>query len=560
MLHSGRNVLSVTLDGERLVDKKMVEALSKCRKVVYMQIPYILDSNGRTSFLETLNRTESLRQVSYFGSSKFIKDSLTDNKMLSSLLRQKHLQKITCRNVMVDESLQTNTFGASNIEYVFFENVVMPSKSWKRFVENFNSAHRNSYICLMETNIDISSVSCITSSANCTVLCNDIGNNGKCRFLLFHSQPHNKLKYIELSNTSLLNSEILISETMTSLNSVTLSSVCMQASGWKSLIVGLYSVWNMIYVKLKETNIDAESVLNILESSAFTVISNSQRSENGGYKCLCFYTKPASKLEIIRICDSAFGDSGIVISDNMTNLREINLQSVQMSRKGWCIFIDSIRSEENTRLCVTLNKTNIDKESIEQITSCPNIAEVSESGEGNNGKMVFHVRYLYTPKCIPTLCAVRDRKEIRKYVVVVPWLVLSIVVGIIVNIVAGFASDLKYLDSEVSAMTAGWYCLVVGLVVGAVVGVVGAVVFGDWIGDGIGDRASVGLTYGFKVGALVSFVVGIVICIVIAVVGRPVIPVDVSFGVLVTCFLAALGFMYLLVKDLVGLRCCTKDN
>ena len=559
MLHSGRNVLSVTLDGEMLVDEKTVEALSNCRNVVYTQIPYIPDSKSRTLFLEALNRITSLRQVSYFGSIKFNKDSLTDNTILSGLLCQKHLKKITCTNVILDENLPMNTFGTSKIEYVFFENFLMPLSRWKQFAKRFNSGRCKSYISLMETNIDLSSVSFITSCANCTVLCNDIDNKGKCRVFVFHSQPSNKLKYIELSNTSLLNSEIFISKTMTSLNSVTLCSVRMQASGWRSLIIGLYSVWNMVYVKLKDTNIDADSVSHIVESSAFTVISNSQRSEDGGYKCLCFYTKPASKLEIIRICDSAFGDSGITISDNMTNLSEINLQSVQMSRKGWCIFIDSIRSEENIRLCVTLNKTNVDKESIDQITSCPNIAKVSESGEGNNGKMVFHVRYLYTPKCVPILCAVRDRKEARTFAAPVIMLVFSIVayVGIAV---LGSVLDHGYANVVGSASAAFLLCIVLGPVVGAVVCVGCAVLCGDGIGDGIGDRVSVGLFYSSFVGFLVGVIVGIVFFTVIAVVGRPVFPVSVFHGVFMTCIPAAWGFMLYLVKGLVGSRCCKKQS
>ena len=405
MMQSWRKVISVKLDGEMVVDERMIKALTNCVYTTFLQISCIPDSSAHSMFFEALNRLKRLQYVRFYGSSEYSTRNCDNSTFILSLCRETNLTRRNCFDVIA----KLKSTGRSNIKNLFFENVFMSSDNWKRFRESLFNVKEKVYIGLKNTNIDPTSVSLITSFSNNTVLCNNgVDNNGNSKFILFLVVPYRTVESINLLNTSLLENEIFISQTTTSLCSVRLTSVTMPASGWKSLVDSFSSVNNMICVEANYTNIDIESVSRIVESSSFTVISNSQRSEDGGYKCLCFYTKPTSKLKCISLCKSMFGDSGLTVSEDMVRLREIRLTSVQMSSKGWCKFIDSIRVEKYLSLCVTLKNTNIDEESIMLISSCPNIMFRYKA----NGEIPKTIRFYKKPVSEIEIIEICDRKYV----------------------------------------------------------------------------------------------------------------------------------------------------
>ena len=222
--------------------------------------------------------------------------------------------------------------------------------------------------------------------------------------------PHEKPKSIQLASTSLHESTVYLSPEMKASKTISLTSLNMPLSGWSALVDSLHSVENTIYVMLRDTNIDDKSVSRIVESPDLTVISNSQRSMDGRYRCLCFYTTSASKLKIIRIRNSAFENSGPLLTGDMKKLREISLTSVQMSSECWYNFVESIYTNENLKVYVTLVNTNIDDVSVQRLSSC------SAMTQGKEGyKFIFHVRYLCALSCAGSVSAIRDSKQCLRY-------------------------------------------------------------------------------------------------------------------------------------------------
>ena len=379
MLHSFRNVISIALDGEK-VDEQTIAALTNCTHVTVLQISYIPKSEARDNFFEALHKFTKLEYVRYNGYSKF-QNRIPDDSgafishvlRISHVVRKTNLTKLECTNVFIDESIQIECL---YIKSILFEKVFMSPKSWKSFITGLRRVLSEFYLYLKNTNIDYPTVSMITYYSNGTVLCNDgVDESGNHRFILFH----HRLKSIELENTSLLGSTVSLSPAMTSLSSITLSSVNMPTSGWKSLLDGLKSMQGTINVMLRGTNIDDQSASHIVESPSYTVISNTNTSQDDRNKYLCFITKPASELKVIKICNSSFGDSGLKISCDMTTLQKIKLYSVRMSRKGWNKFAESIHNVERPKLCLKLEKTQIEEEASAVISSYPHVVIKSRS-------------------------------------------------------------------------------------------------------------------------------------------------------------------------------------
>ena len=481
------------------------------------------------------------------------KDGTRNNNTSSFIRFYTHPpQKLTflgLANITLHDSALLITPAMTSLRNIRLSGIDMTAWGWNALIVDVNSIQNRIRVILEDTNIDAESVSHIVNSSVFTVISNSQrSKDERYEYLRFYTKPPCETKELSLKNCvfgdggrmSFDDVTRLISPVKTSLRKISFTSMNMPASDWKALIVGLYSIQNNILVGLQDTNIDADSVSHIVESSAFTVISNSQRSEDGRYQCLYFYTKPPYKIEHISLCECALGDSGLTISDDMTRLEEISLTSVKMSRKGWYKFIDCIRSVENIRLCIALDNTNIDKESIDQVTSCSNVEKVSGRDKDNESTILLFVGYLCAPKFARGLCTFRDRRDVWALV----YLMVLIIVSIMVGIIADAVSDPGTLDVTSSAKAIGYICFEACGVVGGIVGFV----YCGWKG------CLVLLLLGLVVGTVVGLVAGAVV----AAVGSPFVPVAVSFCNIVARLLLFLLLMYYLVKRLCSTFCAKR--
>ena len=314
-------------------------------------------------------------------------------------------KQINLRGIAVDDNSLSNIFREKSLKSIQCSYFFMTDNGWNNIIDSMERARHNLQVSLTGTNINDGSVSKITSNPNFTVVCNDgTDENGVHRFLLFHCHPPKKLKSIRLLYIYLHDSALLITPEMATLSDIYLDFVNMQPSAWTQLIVGLYSIRNEIRVNLEDTNIDDDSASHILESSAFTVMFCSQKSEEGRYERLIFNTRPPYKIDRIEINNVALGDNGIKISDDMKRLHEIYLTSVQMSRKCWREFASSICKVDKRRMFVELEKTNIDQEAIASISSCPNIVMKLGKGQRHKDTIAIFKRFLCMLPCCPYSC------------------------------------------------------------------------------------------------------------------------------------------------------------
>ena len=455
IMHKRCNKLkSVSLRDQDIVRENILRVLSDCKYITSLHVCHMLDTTARSLLYSALQRLSRLQYVEYSCSKRNQLRTDDHTAFLGSLVCKP--KRIKLSDIAIAENSFSHIFCAKCLETLEFHGVFMTYQGWNTLIDSLGRMQQKSTVLLIKTNIDDLSVSSITSNPNFTVVCNDstLDDNNR-RFILFYTYPPHELTFIRLANTTIHVGSLLITSAMTSLNEIRLA-INMTETSWKALIVALFSMRNKILVTLEDTNIDADSVSHIVESSVLTVISNSQRSEDGRYKCLCFYTIPPYKIKKISLQNCTFSDNGITISDDMVRLEEINLTSVLMSSEGWRKFTDCICNVQNNWLRVILNRTNIDYQSVSLISSCPNNA-ISRRGRGKNNKLVviglkrdrwvsigFFVAFLVgllVGSVVVVICAINhlvDDMYIGLFVYALIFIIEAFIVGVMFNVAWSF--------------------------------------------------------------------------------------------------------------------------